>query len=348
MKYTFIKRLMLTLGVTACFLALTACQLTQKIVQPGEVLPTSEATPAEVEFGTGPFSLEDPTIGLPDLSSYKTTLILSFDGTRAGQPSHWSHTYVLLASQDPAARQVTIESQGGVPAPIHMVEANGTNYDIRDGNDCRTSTTGAGSSISANWEPAGFLSGLIGAEPAGSETINSVAADQYTFDERALGEAGFSQSTGQVWVASDKGYVVRYLLSTKAGSDYFGEGIDGTLTWEYNLTDINQPVTIEKPVGCSGGLVDAPLMPAARDIRQQPGYTIYSTSGTIQDGLAFYQEQLPALGWEATGEPLLADTLGWVSFVQGDQHLTVIVTPSENMIEIALLNESLTSPGVVP
>jgi len=42
--------------------------------------------------------------------------------------------------------------------------------------------------------------------------------------------------------------------------------------------------------------------------------------------------------WEATGEPVVADTLlGPEIFVQEEQELTVIVTSSENIIEVRLL-----------
>jgi len=352
----FLKRWMVTLRVTACFLALTACQFTQKITQPvgspstpgAPAGPTNEATPPEVVFGPGSLRLVDPTVGLAGLANYKATLTLSFNGTQAGQPSQWSHTYVMLASQDAADHQITIEAAGGTPAPVFKAEMNGVSYEIDEDGNCTTSTTEVGSSLTANWEPAGFLSGLVGAEAAGSETINGVATDRYTFDERALGQTGFSQSSGQVWVASENGAVVRYLLTTTAGADYFGEGNEGAQTWEYNLTDINQPVTIELPAACTAGLVDAPLMPAAQSVNQLPGLTIYSTTGSIADVLAFYQEQLPALGWKATGEPSLADTLGWVSFNKGDQQLTVIVTTLENGIEVRLLMGTAPSPGATP
>lgn len=356
MRCLFSKRWMFPLRVAACFLVLTACQLTQRIPQPGEVAetpgapagPNPEAAPVDATFGPGPFSLENPRVSLPDLTSYKAILTISFDGTQAGQPSQWTHTYMMLASQDPAVHQVTVESKGGLPAPINLIEENGMIYDIQNGNDCRASATAAGSSLSATWEPAGFLTGVVGAEAAGSETNNGVETDQYTFDERALGQTGFTQSTGQVWVASENQVVIRYLLTTTAGPDFFGEGVDGTITWEYDLTDINQPVTIDLPAACTAGWVDAPLMPAAQDVRQQPGYTIYSISGSIQDVLAFYLAQLPALGWEAEGEPSLGDTLGWVTFVQGDQQLTVIVMTSDNAVEVRLLMETAPSQEATP
>ena len=356
----FSKRGVVALRVAVCLLVLSACQPTQSSPQAVGSLATgspsagttTDATggviQVEMEFGPGPFSLMDPTVGLADLSSYKATLRLSFNGTQAGQPSQWSHTYVMLANQENAAHQVTIEATGGDPAPVLMLEMNGVSYEFNGENNCTASITEPDSSLTATWEPAGFLSPIIGAEAAEGETINGLGTDQYTFDERALGESGFSQSTGQVWVASETGVVIRYLLTTKAGADYFGEGVDGTLTSEYNLTDINQLVLIELTSGCPGGLVEAPLLPDAQSVRRLPGVTIYSTAGSIQDGLAFYLEQLPALGWSATGDPAITDSMGVANFVQGEQQLSVIVTSSENMLVVHLLMATIPSPEATP
>src|SRR5688572_5057927 len=48
--------------------------------------PASEDTPLsiEVEYAVGDFNLLSPTVGLSDLTSYRATLTLSFDGTQAG------------------------------------------------------------------------------------------------------------------------------------------------------------------------------------------------------------------------------------------------------------------------
>jgi hypothetical protein len=352
MKNIFSRQWIVALQVTACVLVLPACQLSKSATQATGVPVTGNATAgtiqANVEFGSGPLRLVDPTAGLPDLSSYKATLTLSFDGTKAGQPNQWSRVYVMLASHDPAAHQLTIETAGGVPAPLFMAEVNGMSYERRGEKDCTASATEADNSLSAKWEPAGFLPGIIGADTAGAETVNGVATNHYTFDERALGEAGLTKSTGQVWVASEKGYVVRVLLATKAGADYFGEGVDGTLTWEYNLTDINKPVLINLPAGCPGGLVDMPLMPDAQNVRRLPGVTIYSSAGSLQDVFAFYKDKLPPLGWVAAGEPGVTDTVGVATFVQGDQQLSVIATKSENTVTVRLVIGAALSLDAIP
>ena len=160
----------------------------------------------------------------------------------------------------------------------------------------------SGDSLAERLEPAGFLTGVIGAEAAGSETVNG-AADHYTFDERALGQLGLAKSTGELWVASNGGYIVRYKVATKGTAVYFGEGIEGTLTWDYELTGVNQPVAVELPKGCPAGMVNAPLLPGATAVRRVPGLLSYSTSTGLAAAAAFYQKQIPLLGWKLTGDP---------------------------------------------
>lgn len=195
----------------------------------------------DLVFGPGPFDLVEPEVGLSDLSSYKTTLILSFNGTRDGQSEQWSRTYVMLASLEPTARQLTIEKTGANSNPdqVFLAGVNGTVSERREENACSTSLIQEGFSIAEKWEPAGFLTGIIGAEGTGNDTVNGVAASHYTFDERAFGQSGIAKSTGEMWVASDGGYIVKYELTTVGNADYFGEGIEGAITWNYELTDAN-------------------------------------------------------------------------------------------------------------
>lgn len=381
MKPFISKRQQSVIHVIISLFLLSACIWTQNIPQTNGGLPTSGSpagsTPgvtggptaggndgeinANLEYGPGSFDLENPTEGLAALSSYKATLLLSFDGTQDGQSMKWERTYVMLTSTEPAAHRITVDTTGiaSDKSPILIAEINGVQYSLDGENKCTAAIPEAGTSLADTWEPAGFLFPVIGAEAAGSETINGIVSDQYSFDERALGEAGLSKSTGQVWVAPNEGVVVRYLLTTTAGPDYFGEGIDGTLRREYNLTDINQPVTIDLSragIGdgapttavCPGGLVDAPLMADAQNIDRQPEMTSYSTAGSIADVLAFYQAQLPPLGWAASGEPSVSDTMGLANYIKGDQQLSLIVTNTENQVAVRLMMEAASSGYAIP
>src|SRR5262245_9241149 len=65
--------------------------------------------PIQATFGSGPFNLLSPTVGLSELSSYQATLTISFDGTHAGQSEQWTHSYTMLVRQTPPARQLTVD-----------------------------------------------------------------------------------------------------------------------------------------------------------------------------------------------------------------------------------------------
>ena len=313
---------------------------TQAVGDP--TVPAQEPAKVQVDvvFGPGVLILPVASVGLADLSSYTASLTFSFDGTQAGQPKKWSKTYVMLTDQKPAARQLTITKTGDVsdPAPILLAEADGAAYARHGENPCIAKGIVAGDTLAQRFEPAGLLTGVIGADAAGSAAVNGAAADHYTFDERALGQANLAKSTGEMWVASKGNYIVKYLLATKGGADYFGEGTVGTLTWDYELTGANQPVSIQIPKDCPAGLVDAPLLPDASNLRSMPGMLTYDTSTSLADAAAFYAKQIPALGWKvAEGEPDKPDVSGdsvVLDFTQADKTISIILTSDQGVTTV--------------
>ena len=208
---------------------------------PGEVpddkYPQEITIEKDIVYGSGPFEFPDPQVGLSDLSSYKAILTLAFDGTRDGKVETWSKKYVMLTTRDPAARQLTIEKSGDIPdpTPLFMAELDGADYEKSGEQACDTTAIQAGNSLADRYEPVLFVDGVIGADEAGSDTVNDVASDRYTFDQRAVGEDGVTESSGELWVASEGGYLIKYVLTRKAKADYFGEGVEGTLTLDYEL-----------------------------------------------------------------------------------------------------------------
>jgi hypothetical protein len=227
---------------------------------------------------------------------------------------------------------LTIERTGDLsnPEAVFLAELDGAAYEVRGENGCSATIIEEGNSLSQRLEPAGFLNYIIGAEEAGAETVNDVAANHYTFDERALGQLGLANSMGEMWVAAQAGYIIKYVLRTEGDADYFGEGIQGSLTWDYELTDVNQPVTFELPNDCPSGMVNAPLLPDASNILSMPSVLAYDTASSLADIAAFYQSELTNLGWELTGETVITDTSVLLEFSQGDKTLTVITTKKGN------------------
>jgi hypothetical protein len=323
------------------------------------IVVTSE--PFEVIFGSGPFNLFAPAGGLSDLSSYRATLIVSFGGTNAGQNEQWSRTYTLLVTQSPAARQLIVVNSEDADRQVYMAEVNNTSFERRDRGTCFANPVEAEGAFAEQWELAGFLDSVIGANEAGAETVNNVETNHYTFDESAQGMSEIVDSTGELWVAVDGGYLVRYRLTTTANADYFDVGIEGTLTWDYELTDVNQPLVIEIPEDCPPPLLDVAVMPDAADVFQMPGSTSFTTASSVQEVAAFYEEQVAALGGQTANSPLITESstpfigtsaMALYGFTLGDQSIMLIASSdgSETNVQIQQMRdpEALSFTAEVP
>jgi hypothetical protein len=279
--------------------------------------------------------ITDTRTGLAALASYTASLSQVFEGTQAGQAVKTDKSTVVLAASQPAARQVTIQRAG--EGAVLLAEVEGARFEKRGESACTATAVVPGEMLADRYEPAALLDSVVGADEAGAEAVNGVQTHHYTFDERALGREGFSKSTGELWIADEGGYIVKYMLTTQAGAEFFGPGIEGRLTWDYELTGVNQPVTIEAPQDCPAGFIDVPLLPDAANVRSLPGVLSYDTaSGAVEAG-AFYQEKLPALGWELSNTFLITDTGSLLDFSQANGNLTVMITPGPDRSAIRIV-----------
>jgi hypothetical protein len=262
---------------------------------------------AQAKLGQGGFDMPDMRTGLDGLSSYRSTLGVTFDGSQDGSPLQWSAQYALIQRAEPAGRALTVEKSENIrdEDPSFVAELGGVSYRASSGEACTATLLTEQPFPLTDMQPAGMLAGLLGAEAAGNETVNGMDAARYTFDERAIGQNGKNRSSGEVWVASQGGYAVRYRLTTKGDEAFFGKGTQGTLTWEYELTDINQPLAIDLPADCPGGLIDAPRLADAGNVEDAPGILQYESSSSPGEAAAFYQKELASLGWEAPSAPAL-------------------------------------------
>jgi len=304
-----------------------------------EATPAAASTPiqANLVFGPGAFNFTDPAAGLAELSGYKANLNIAFDGTQSDKADKWSRTHVLLAAKEPAARQLTIQNAGEPAAASFRAVSDGVAYERLAQNACTATALDKGNSFAAQMEPARLLMGVIGAEEAGEETINGVLAKHYTFDERALGLPSIAKATGEMWVAIEGSYIVKYIQTTKAGADYFGDGSEGTLTVSYELTDANKPAALNLPTDCPAGMVNATMMPDATSVRNRPASLSFKTVSSLADASAFYQKNLTDLGWKPLGAPTKGDTLLWQDFTQGNQQMSLIVSANNGITTVRLL-----------
>jgi hypothetical protein len=139
-----------------------------------------------------------------------------------------------------------------------------------------------------------------------------------------------------MWVASSGGYLLKYVLATKGNAGYFGEGVDGTLSWDYELTGIGEPVTIALPDDCPAGMLSVPQLPDASNVTTLPSVLTYETATSLADIAAFYQAQVPTLGWDVGNDPTFTATSMIVDFTLGTTTLTVSATTGNGVTTVQI------------
>lgn len=304
--------------------------------------PTITAEPGaqvlESGFGSGDFVLADPRVGLDSLTSYHAVMQVTFAGSDGGA---WSSTIDLLRGHDPALARLTVDNTGDLAAadPSLVIESGSTSYRRSDAGGCAASALDAdpATSLTTLFEPAASLAAVLGGEPLGHEAIAGIDADGYGFDERAVGYAGLARASGEVWIASDGGYVVEYSIDTEGGPDVFGGDEGGTLSVEYTLADVGKPVSIEIPDDCPAALIDAPRLPDASDVVSSPGLLTYSTASSLADILAYYDQHAADFGWERAEEPAQGDTSAVVDYAVGDSYVLLFVTARDTGSRVDLV-----------
>jgi hypothetical protein len=318
-------------------IAATGCRTSDADGPEGETELTStsdsetevEGELVELTFGPGDIVVGDPMVGLDELASYRATLTVSFNGTRQGQSEQWTRTYALVQSRDPLVRLYTVEGlEAGEDVPSFIAVIDAFTYEISSDGTCFASADTEQAEFLIK-HPAELILPLIGAEMAGSETSNGVETVHATFDERAMIVPGIADASGEVWIVPETGPVVKYTLSAQAGPDFLGGDGEGQLTYEYQLTDINQPVVIELPEDCPAGRIDMPYPQDAAEVEYLPGALRFTSELTAADIAAFYQQQLPALGWTLFGQPMLDEMPALLMFTQGDDTLSAIINEQE-------------------
>ena len=308
---------------------------------------SAPTTGSNAQIGSGDFILADPRAGLDSLSSYRGTLTVSFDGTDAGKAVKWSNTSVLTRTSDPAAALLTIERTGDLDAadPDLVAEAQGFTFQRGADGSCASSASDPKASLLDALEPAAQLAGVVGGESIGSKEVDGAPASGYRFDQRAVGQGDTATTTGEVWTAVDGGYVLAYTMSAKAGAELFGDGVEGTMSWEYSLTDVNGSDTIDIPPECGAALLHAPLLADATNVVRFDTGVQYDTSSSPADVIAFYQQQSTALGWVPEGEASSDDKRGTVEFTEGEALITIAALATDAGSNVIIVSGAKPPPA---
>jgi hypothetical protein len=95
----------------------------------------------------------------------------------------------------------------------------------------------------------------------------------------------------------------------------------------YELTDINQPITIQPPANCSGAAEDIPVMADAQDQAAMGDMTTYSSPSTFEDVVAFYEKEMKAMGWtETEGAGMSIEGMSTKSYTKDGRTVQIMIS----------------------
>jgi hypothetical protein len=190
-------------------------------------------------------------------------------------------------------------------------------------------------------EVVGGLKGLQRVRP--DQQVNGIDSRRYRFDEKALeglgtGDIGrFTKYQGEVWIAKDGDFVVKYIVEAEGEGLRFGssdEGVAGKMRIAYEVYDVNKPITIEAPASTVPTLPgfaegELPLLEDAEVQISMERMVAYGTKAAPGDVLKFYQDKLKDLGWKEEGKLTTMGDVVMAQFKKGEYRLSLMASRDE-------------------
>lgn len=257
----------------------------------------SLGSPSGTAGPSGSSILPDPAVGLETLESYQASVVVTFDGVLEGKPTQQREAFTQNVWRTPQAEFTTFEGrdQNGDPLSIVSGTVGEASYAQEGDQPCFVRW---GSPPETDFSPASQLWAVGNAQSDGTETILGIPSIHYALEDAAFEFGDGLTAIGDLWLAEDGGYVVKYSLTLQAGEAYLGQGSSGTSQIEYELTQVNARPEIVYPAGCQPVYTGIPVLPDALQLNRQPSVTIYLAATDLAAARAFYEEEMSSLGWE--------------------------------------------------
>jgi len=113
----------------------------------------------------------------------------------------------------------------------------------------------------------------------------------------------------------------------------------GHVEWEYEVSDVNVPISIEPPAGCADAGSEFPIMPDATSMNTFGGMVSYQSASTFDDVVAFYQDQMAAEGWTNTGDGLISAGTAMLNFTRDGDSAAVTITGADGTVSVIIMSE---------
>jgi hypothetical protein len=190
----------------------------------------------------------------------------------------------------------------------------------------------------------------------GEETINGVLTQHYSYNQEDFVDAvpGVQEAQGDVWIAEDKGIVMKIVQQYKSTEALFGTGQPGelstyTMNFEVKKLD-DSSIVIEPPPEALTGesialpgtstdpdQIELPMVDDANVELSMTGMINYTTAKSVQEVWAFYQAELGGVeNWEValdSPDNVMAD------LQNGTQPLQLLITDEDGTTRVILISQ---------
>jgi len=275
--------------------SLMSCAVIEKI-QGSASQGNNPENPSIHTSESGEELFSDPETGLTGLDSYHQELMVAFQGQKEGQPYQWSNSYSRDYSKQASGDFLLLKTNeiGQTDHERLIGSLDQANYSRLSQHDPCLVTWGAlAEGAGEILNPASLLPVISGTMEASGISINGIPSVQY----QVKGLSDKNTMQGQVWIAQDGGFIVRYTLSIQGDETIFGKGITGEKTFSYELSQVNSLSGPVLPPGCEPVLTNFPVYADAKNLRRLPNGVDYTSQARPEEISQFYQNQLVNQGW---------------------------------------------------
>jgi hypothetical protein len=288
---------------------------------PTEEPPEPTSPPEDFQFGEA--------TDLSRLSSYRLSYDFRWESTEEGQTETGSWQMIQeVVKQPPAQRTVWSSVEDGEESSYESIQIGPETY-INSGDGWIVMVSGSAEEPQMDAlfsDPFDVVSGNTGKLVQRNVVVNGLSTDHYQFDESTLGATiglgVVAKAQGDVWVSTEYDVVVKYSARYE-GEDLAATGGSGVLELDFELSDVNQPISIEAPAGVESPIpADIPIMDDATDLFAVEGMVSFATSQSLEEVTTFYDAQLATQGW-TKGESGMP---GMYTYTKGDRTVTFFLS----------------------
>lgn len=363
---------------------------TEALTETAPLTETGAITGApEVETApdTANILLDEVTAGWEDFDSFRLTIDFGAETEDEVDGTITQTAHIVIASMvEPLAQQVTVVAHGSAEDDsfeASLTQIGETTYTIEPGAECRAETmpeplladTDSFGEIFSLFQDFGEVTNAQRVLP--NAEIGGLEAEHYVFDASSLPDAAaeVNDLSGEIFLDAESGILLRFVIAGDGlmNTDFMQDVQEGPgpFYFEYELSDIDQPIEITLPDACegvevgdtgsdddldsgddgiddggsedAGGIDDSaaspyPLPADATEVIVSEGSTNFFTGLSVNDATDFYLAEMPAAGWSYNeADSMVMGALSLLSFTRAGETVDVTIFGSEDSGSIVVI-----------